>query len=116
MNNIAGAPRVDAVKEMGAVDKLERLLDAPVPTIAIPRETEIRVLPDGGVRIGKFVSLWKRITNSAVMWVNAIAGILATAWLSIPQETFTSLIPTKYAAWGMILYAIINALARARTI
>lgn len=107
---------VGAVKEGKALDKLEVLLDRPMTAEVLPVATEIKVLPDGSVRIGKFVSLWKRIVSSTVMWVNAIAGILASAWLSIPQETFTSLIPTKYAAWGMILYAIINALARARTI
>lgn len=111
---IVSAP--PAPKDVVAVQKLEVLLDKPVPDHAIPTATEIRVLPDGGIRVGKFISIWQRIMSSTVMWVQAAAGILATAWLTIPQETFTAVIPTKYAAWGTIVYAIVTALARMRTI
>lgn len=62
------------------------------------------------------ISIWKRVTGSVVIWVNTIAGVLAAAWLAIPQETIMALIPAKYAAWGMIVYAIVNVLARMRSI
>lgn len=88
--------------------KLQELMEHP--------DVEIKRLPDGGVRVGKFISLWKRITSSVVLWVNTIAGVLAAAWLSLPQETIMALIPVKYAAWGMIGYAVINVLARMRTL
>lgn len=105
-----------APKEAAAVSKLETLLDKPIADANIPADTAIKVLPDGSVRVGRFVSIWHRIVNSAVMWVQAVTGVLAAAWLAIPQETIMSLIPSKYVAWGMIGYAIINVLARMRTI
>lgn len=105
-----------AVKEPAAVSKLETLLDKPIRDASLPADTAIKVLPDGSIRVGRYVAIWRRFMNSATMWVQGVAGVLAAAWLAIPQETFMSLVPSKYVAWGTIAYAIINVLARMRTI
>lgn len=98
----------DPVENIVAGAKLQELMEHP--------DIEVKRLPDGGVRVGKFISIWKRLVSSTVVWVNAIAGVLASAWLALPQETIMSLIPAKYMAWGAIVYAIVNVLARMRTI
>lgn len=62
------------------------------------------------------ISLWRRVISSTVLWIQAAAGVFAALWLAIPQETFMALVPAKYVAWGTIIYAVVTALARMRSI
>lgn len=62
------------------------------------------------------IPLWRRAINSTVLWIQAAAGVFAALWLAIPQEAFMALVPASYVAWGMIIYAVVTALARMRSI
>lgn len=107
---------VEAPKEPVAISKLEVLLDAPVAALPLPVDTTIRAMPDGSVRVEKFSSIWWRLVNSTVIWIQAAAGVVATIWLAVPQEAFLSVVPAKYVAWGTIFYAIVTSLARMRSL
>lgn len=107
---------VPAPKEPAAVSKLEVLLDKPITDASLPTDTAIKVLPDGSIRVGRFVSIWRRVINSSTIWVQAASGIACTIVLAIPQDVLAAAIPPKYAATGLLAFNVATTLARMRTL
>lgn len=78
--------------------------------------TPIKPLPDGTVKVGQEPPWWRRCLASWVIWLQGLCGVLATIWLSLPQDIVMAAIPTRYVAYGAIAYNIITTLARLRSI
>lgn len=94
------------VEKIVATAKLETLLEQPKASVV--------TTPDGGVKVTT-APLWKRVWVSWTMRLQAVTGILATIWLSIPQETLLAVIPSKYVASATLGYVILTAIMRMRT-
>lgn len=94
--------------QAAATLKLDNLLQQP--------ETKIEALPTGGVKVGDNRTWLRRAYDSWVIRFQAVTVFFCGLWIMIPQETIMAVIPDGYLPYGVIAYALVNALVRMRNL